>query len=158
VSTMTAWRIVKVTRGSDAFTGEGSRRAGGRWNCPGTAIVYTAGSLALAALEILVHLDGPQLLPSYLQIPVEFDQAMCRQLDLDLLPTDWSDNPAPQSTQQIGTEWANSHSSVVLVVPSAVVPDEFVYLINPHHKDFPKLRIGQPASFRLDPRLVRNLS
>jgi RES domain-containing protein len=157
VSTTTAWRIVKAVRVSDALTGEGARRAGGRWNYPGTAMVYTAGSLALAALEVLVHLDGPQLLQSYVQIPVEFTERLCRRLDLDSLPEDWADNPAPESTKRIGTEWIDAHASVVLGVPSAVVPDEFVYLINPRHSDFPDLRIGQPASFRFDPRLVRNL-
>jgi RES domain-containing protein len=157
LSTTIAWRIVKAARLPDAFTGEGARRAGGRWNYPGTAMVYTAGSLALAALEVMVHLDGPQLLQSYVQIPVEFSARLCRRLDLDGLPEDWSSNPAPESTKSIGTEWIASQESVVLAVPSAVVPDEFVYLINPRHSQFSALRIGQPASFRFDPRLVKGL-
>lgn len=158
MSTTTSWRIVKAVRADDAFTGEGARRAGGRWNHAGTAIVYTAGSLALAALEILVHLDGPQLLHSYVQIPVEFDQRLCRELDLSSLPEDWSGNPAPDWTRSAGSQWVASHDSVVLAVPSAVVPDESAYLLNPSHSDFPALRIGQPASFRFDPRLIKSLS
>ena len=157
MSTATAWRIVKVARVPDAFTGEGARRAGGRWNYPGTAMVYTAESLALAALEVLVHLDGPLLLLSYVQIPVEFSDRLCRRLDLDSLPEDWSSNPPPGSTKSVGAEWVASHESVVLAVPSAIVPDEFVYLINPRHRDFSALRIGQPTSFRFDPRLVKSL-
>jgi RES domain-containing protein len=157
VTTKTAWRIVKAARVTEAFSGEGARRAGGRWNYPGTAMVYTAGSLALAALEVLVHLDGPQLLHSYVQIPVGFSAHLCRLLDLDALPEDWADNPAPESTKRIGTEWLTTQASVVLVVPSAIVPDEFVYLINPRHSAFTALRIGQPSGFRFDPRLVKAL-
>ena len=120
-------------------------------------MVYTAGSLALAALEILVHLDGPQLLQSYVQISVEFSERLCRSLDLDSLPDNWSDNPAPDWSRSAGAEWVASHESVVLAVPSAVVPDEFVYLLNPRHNEFSALRIGQPASFQFDPRLVKRL-
>jgi RES domain-containing protein len=119
--------------------------------------VYSAGSLALAALEVLVHLDGPQLLQSYIQIPVEFDQDLCRQLDVGSLPADWAHSPAPESTKAIGTEWADSHASVVLAVPSVIVPDELTYLINPHHQDFRRLRLGRATSFRFDPRLVKHL-
>ena len=157
MSTTTSWRIVKAARMADAFTGEGARRAGGRWNYPGTAMVYTAGSLALAALEVLVHLEGPQLLQSYVQIPVEFSEHLCRRLDLGSLPEGWSDNPATDWTRSTGSEWVASHESVLLAVPSAVVPDEFVYLLNPRHSEFSALRKGQPASFRFDPRLVRGL-
>lgn len=157
MSSTTAWRIVKAKRSQDAFSGQGARVAGGRWNLPGTAVVYAAGSLALAALEVLVHLEGPQLLHSYVQIPVEFDRGLCRSLDLDALPADWADNPAPQSTKRIGSDWVRSGASVVLAVPSAVVPDELAHLINPSHPDFSALRIGKSTGFRFDPRLIRSL-
>jgi RES domain-containing protein len=154
--TITAWRIIKATRIDDAFTGEGTRRFGGRWSHRGTSIVYTASSLSLAALEILVHLEGSQLLQSYAQIPVEFAHSLCRSLDLGDLPPDWSDNPPPVSTKNIGTEWANSRASVVLAVPSAIVPDETVFLVNPRHPEFSALEIGNPSSFRFDPRLLQH--
>jgi len=121
-------------------------------------MVYTAGSLALAALEVLVHLDGPQLLHSYVQIPVEFDQGLCRELNLNSLPGDWSGNPASDWTRNAGSQWVASHDSAVLAVPSAVVPDEVIYLLNPGHSDFPALRIGRPASFHFDSRLIKSLS
>ena len=157
MTAVSSWRIVKAARAPDAFLGEGARTAGGRWNYPGTPMVYTAGSLALAALEVLVHLDGPQLLHSYVQIPVEFGEDLCRRLDLASLPENWADNPAPEWTKSVGSEWVASRESAVLAVPSAVVPDEMVYLLNPLHSEFSALRIGQPASFRFDPRLVKDL-
>ena len=55
---ITAWRIVRARFADSAFDGEGARRYGGRWNSRGTRMVYTAGSQALAALEMLVHLDA----------------------------------------------------------------------------------------------------
>jgi len=157
LSATTAWRIVKARRRDDAFSGEGARLAGGRWNLAGTPVVYAAGGLALAALEVLVHLEAPQLMQSYVQIPVEFDSSACRALDLDALPADWAENPGPESTKVIGTDWVRSRASVVLAVPSAIVPDELAYLINPNHPGFADLRIGQATSFRFDPRLAKQL-
>ena len=138
----------------DAFSGEGASRHGGRWNHLGVNVLYTAGSLALAALEILVHLESQQLLQEYLQIPVEFDERHSLSLNLDHLPANWSDHPAPPSTREIGTEWIRSRDSVVLAVPSAIVPDEKVYLLNPEHPQFTALQIGRESAFHFDPRLL----
>ena len=63
---VSAWRITKRKHARSAFTGEGARLYGGRWNSPGTAIIYTAESQSLAVLEILVHLDSPELLKKWL--------------------------------------------------------------------------------------------
>lgn len=153
--TITAWRIVKSTRAHEAFSGEGTRRFGGRWNHRGTSVVYAAGSLSLAALEILVHLQSPQLMLSYVQIPMEFDGQLCLNLHLGRLPGDWTDNPSPASTKDIGTEWVDSRDSVVLAVPSAIVPDETLFLLNPQRPEFGAVRIGSPSSFRFDPRLLK---
>ena len=60
-----AWRIVSARFQAQAFDGEGARLHGGRWNNPGARVVYCAGSVSLATLEMLVHLPGSALLPSY---------------------------------------------------------------------------------------------
>jgi RES domain-containing protein len=73
--TVTAWRITKRKHARHAFTGEGAREFGGRWNHPGTAVVYTAQSQSLAALEMVVHLDSPDLLEKYVLLAVEIDDA-----------------------------------------------------------------------------------
>lgn len=153
--TITAWRIVKAARAREAFLGDGARRFGGRWNHRGTSVAYAAGSLSLAVLEILVHLEGNRLLASYVQVPVEFDHGLCLQLDPGDLPDGWAENPAPDGTKDIGTEWVASGASVALAVPSAIVPDEQVYLLNPGHVEFSAVQIGRPESFRFDPRLLR---
>ena len=71
---VSAWRIVKQKHKRSALSGEGARRFGGRWNSPGVSVVYLAQSQALAALEMLVHLDAAELLRSYVIIEVGIDE------------------------------------------------------------------------------------
>jgi RES domain-containing protein len=149
-----AWRIVKTRFSADAFSGEGARLCGGRWNSTGTAMVYTAGSKSLATLELLVHLDNASVLPSFSICPVDFDDSLIELLHPAILPSDWRQSPPPASLQLIGDDWISRGSSVVLKVPSAVVDDENNFLINPAHKNFKKLVIGSMKSFPLDPRLT----
>ena len=152
---LTAWRIVQAHHITSAFEGEGSRRYGGRWNHKGIPIVYTAGSLSLAALELLVHLEYSQILRTYASIAIEFDENLCLRLEPSDLPADWTDCPAPDSTRNIGTAWFNSGDSVILAIPSVIVPVETNYLINPLHPDFEKIKIGGPEQFEYDQRLVK---
>lgn len=149
----TGWRIVKSARVSTAFDGESARIHGGRWNSPGTALVYTAHSESLAALELLVHLQASHLLASYSAIPATFDEALAEPVDLDALPEDWRRFPAPAALQQIGDQWVSERRSAVLRVPSALVPSEASFLVNPAHRDFARITIGPPRAFLFDPRL-----
>lgn len=149
-----AWRILKTRYSADAFSGEGARLYGGRWNSPGIAMVYTAGSKSLATLELLVHLDNTSVLPSFSSCPVDFDDSLVELIDPATLPRDWRQSPAPISLQDMGDDWISRGSSVVLRVPSAVIESEYNYLINPVHSDFKKLLIGSMEVFKLDPRLI----
>jgi RES domain-containing protein len=149
----TGWRIVKTARLATAFDGEGARLHGGRWNSPGTALVYTAQSQALAALELLVHLQSSQLLVSYSSLSARFGDSAIEVLDPARLPRGWRQFPAPVALQQIGDRWAAERRSPVLQVPSALVPDELNFLLNPAHPDFGRIRLGAPIPFEFDPRL-----
>lgn len=149
-----AWRIVHAKFLAQAFDGEGARIHGGRWNSPGTRAVYCAGSVSLATLEMLVHLPGSALLPSYRLIEIEIPDSKIELLDVSLLPRDWTRSPAPPRLQDLGDEWISSRRSVALRVPSAVVPMESNFLLNPNHPDFHKLAIGTPRHYPLDPRLI----
>ena len=150
-----AWRIFKPKHAATAFTGEGARLYGGRWNTPGNPVVYTAGSVSLAALEMLVHLSSHQVLESYLVCEVRFDETVVATIDAAELPADWRSDPAPLAVQRIGDEWIEAGTSAVLWVPSAIVDTEFNFLLNPAHPEFAAIAIGEPASFRFDPRLVK---
>ncbi|MBI1747075.1 MAG: RES domain-containing protein [Acidobacteria bacterium] len=149
-----AWRIVKRKLAATAFNGDGARLHGGRWNNPGVAIVYTAQSQALAALEMLVHLDSPELLEKYVLFEVGIDPAMITPVEPSQLPRNWRAHPSPAQVRAIGDAWAASRTSAVLRVPSGLVPGENNFLLNPRHKDFPKLHIGKPLPFRFDLRLT----
>jgi RES domain-containing protein len=148
--TIAAWRIVRARYAATAFSGEAARRFGGRWNSKGTALVYTAGSQALAALEMLVHLDSADLLQHYRLFPVSFDESLVEIVELSTLPARWRRRA---SVRRTGDEWVESSRSAVLQVPSAVVPGESNFLLNVSHPDFVKIKIGQPLTYRFDRRL-----
>ncbi len=151
---VTAWRIAKRRHAKRAFSGEGARLYGGRWNSPGVAMVYTAQSKSLAALEMVVHLDSSELLEKYVVFEVGIDESLITRVDLSQLPRNWRVDPPPLKVRQIGEAWATARTSAVLQVPSATVPAEYNFLLNPQHPDFPRLKIGKPSPFRVDPRLT----
>ncbi|HUR83449.1 MAG TPA: RES family NAD+ phosphorylase [Thermoanaerobaculia bacterium] len=148
---ITAWRITRAMYADDAFSG--AMRIAGRWHSAGTRIVYTADSVALATLEILVHMASPSI-PAYVMIPCYFHEALVEEVDVTRLPANWNAHVSPPELRQIGDRWARERVSPVLRVPSAVIPIEFNYLLNPEHPDFGSVDVGEPRSFRLDPRLL----
>lgn len=149
-----AWRITKSKYSAQAFSGKPASYYGGRWNSPGTRVIYTSSSASLALLEVLVHLGQPGLLPAYSLIPATFDDILLVEFNLKYLPADWQSHPPPLSTRSIGDQWVANGRSCVLAVPSVVVPGEINYLINPEHPDFGKIDIGDPMDFPMDPRLL----
>ena len=150
-----AWRIVGARYQDDAFSGQGARLRGGRWNSKGTTMVYTAGSIALASIEMVVNLPGPQLLEAFVKIPVHIPHDLITDLSVDKLPSDWNSRPISPTTKAIGDRWVQKRKSVVLKVPSVVIPEEHNYLLNPNHPDFEKISIGTPIIYCFDQRLVR---
>jgi RES domain-containing protein len=149
-----AWRIVKAKHSKGAFTGEASSLLGGRWNSPGTKLIYTASSISLALLEMLVHLGRSETLEAYQLIRIAFEESHLVRLDRSSLPPTWRSYPPPREVQNIGDQWVAANTSVILAVPSAVVPSEVNYLVNPSHPDFRSLRISEPMPFPIDRRLA----
>jgi RES domain-containing protein len=117
-------------------------------------MIYTAQSQSLAVLEVLVHLDSPELLKKYVLFEVAVDEAYVDALDPSKLPRNWTVDPAPSEVQTIGDDWAAGGTSAVLRVPSTLVPGESNFLLNPRHPDFRKLRIGKALPFLFDPRFA----
>jgi RES domain-containing protein len=152
---ITAWRIVKRRHARTAFTGEGARLYGGRWNSPGVAIVYTAESQSLAALEMVVHLESSELLHNYVVFEVGIDESLVLKIEWSQVPKNWRADPAPPKVREIGDAWAAAGKSAVLRVPSATLPSECNFLLNPRHPDFARLVIGKPSPFQFDARLSR---
>jgi len=113
-----AWRIVKKSHASSAFDGEGAWRYGGRWNSPGTRVVYCSANLSLAALENLVHLNPPVAFKS-VAIELEFDDRLVETIGAKSLPSDWTEEPPACSTMRLGDLWVREGRSAVLELPSA---------------------------------------
>jgi RES domain-containing protein len=114
-------------------------------------MVYTAGSRSLAVLEVLAHLTKSAPLNHYLLYRVEYDGALVQILSD--LPPGWDSEPATAAGQWVGDAWVESATHPVLSVPSAIVPEERNYLLNPAHPGFSLIAIGRPAAYRIDPRL-----
>lgn len=153
--TIQAWRIIKAKHATTAFTGGSAKTYGGRWNSPGTAVVYTAGSTSLAILEMLVHLQAQDLMRRYVIFEVSFDETLVTTVDPARLPKSWRRSPSPATVQQVGDAWVAGGTSAVLRLPSVIVPSEWNYLLNPAHPDFAKITIGPKQPIKFDPRLVK---
>lgn len=150
---ITAWRIVRAIHADEAFTGKGARATFGRWHAS-VPIVYTASSVSLATLELLVRLRRSEKLDELVIIACYFPEAVVESLDRRLLPLNWRDAPPPSALPEIGNAWLLKGSSVVFEVPSAVTPEESNYLLNPEHPDFASVDIGDARPFTPDPRLL----
>ena len=151
---LTVWRLVTARFANTAFSGEGARLYGGRWNRKGVSLVYTAGSQSLAMLEMLVQ-DEP-LRARYVMIPARIPKGVrIKRVKLEELPPGWRDPAARELLQGIGTEWARKRTTAVLSVPSAVIPPESNYLLNPLHPDFKRIEIGETEDFFMDLRLLK---
>lgn len=151
------WRLTSEPYASkqDAFSGEGARRTGRRWNSRGTLVVYASSSIALASLEILVNLEDVQTLQRrYVACAVVIPDELIARLEPASVPADWTSMPHPLSTRAIGDEWVRRGETAVLAVPSAVVPLEPNYLLNPRHPDFGRLEIGDALEYPFDGRLT----
>ena len=152
--TRLAFRLVKADRAATAFDGEGARRVGGRWNSPGTRMVYTAESLSLAQLELLVHFERRSALGRYRLVVAEFPAELTRPLEeLYPLPEFWDARPPTRSSQLVGDRWIREGRSAVVSVPTVVTPGERNLLFNPEHPDFRHVQLRPPVEFRFDERL-----
>jgi RES domain-containing protein len=145
-----AYRLVKRKFVRTAFSGEGARLYGGRWNSQGVSVIYTSSTIALAVLEWRAHLTQWPA-PPVMIIEIQFSQTLV--LTPAKLPHNWKKFPAPKANAAVGDNWAKSRKSAILKLPSAIVPEEFNYLLNPLHPHFGQIVRGKPRLLNVDPRL-----
>ncbi len=154
---MRVWRICKARHRATAYTGEGSRRYGGRWHHRGMEVVYTSDHIALAALEALVHMAPEDARMPYVKIPAEIPDGLpLDTVPVDALPPDWRSYPAPLVLRDLTVPWYRGRTAVGLAIPSAQIPEEFNVLLNPLHPDFQRITIGAPTPFVFDTRLLES--
>jgi RES domain-containing protein len=148
---------VRGTRAKDAFSGEGSRLYGGRWTPKGLAAVYCSEHLSLCVLELRVNQDRFLAREGYRFFEFPIPQELIEVVSVDGAPKGW-DQPRISSlrmtaAQRFGRAWLQQKRSAVLCVPSAVLPQENNFILNPLHPDSGLIKIGTPQPIRLDSRL-----
>ncbi len=150
---MQVFRLSRKKYASE-LSGIGASKSGNRWNSKGTEIIYCADSRALAMAEISVHLSLVTLPKDFVMLEINIPKSVNIQvLSKKILPENWNDFPHIYKTQQIGDNFIYASKIGVLKVPSAVVKGDFNYLINPHHKDFKRMKIVNFYDFPFDSRM-----
>lgn len=149
---LTLWRIAKTRHADSAFTGEGARLYGGRWNSVGVRVAYASESIALATLEVLAGLQRSAVLTAYSLVSARIDEAGVETLVS--LPAGWRKYPPSHESQMVGDRWVAERRSLALRVPSAIIEAESNYLLNPEHPDFGGISISAPEPFAFDARLL----
>lgn len=151
---MIVYRICKARYVSEIFSGNGGLKSAGRWHDKGQKVIYTAQSLSLAAFELFVHLGRHDtkvsLVSAQATIP---DSIEIEDVDRATLPSNWNESPPVSATAALGTQWLVEKRTAVLRVPSAIIPGEFDYLLNPNHPEFQHFSFSNTETFLLDPRL-----
>lgn len=155
---MRVWRIGVDAPGygADDISGTGARLTGGRWNPAGVPMLYCSDTPSLACLETLVHLGATGLpFNRYLvAIDIPDDVWSRRQVtESATLAIGWDAVPAGQVSIGIGGEWVTGGVSAVLLVPSSIVPEDRVILINPLHQDAAGITAKKVRKWVYDPRL-----
>jgi RES domain-containing protein len=152
---MKVWRICRAKFAGEAFSGLGARRFGGRWNSAGVAMVYSSSSLALAAIELFVHLEPNQQPDDLVAIAAELPKGEpTERVEPDQLPRAWWKNDYA-ALRAIGDKWIREKRSLAMEVPSAALRAEWNVLVNPLHPKMAEIKIGKPEPFRFDARMFR---
>ncbi|HPT13639.1 MAG TPA: RES family NAD+ phosphorylase [Bacteroidales bacterium] len=150
---MIVFRLSKAAYADD-LSGRGAELTGGRWNSKGTAMVFTSESRALCAVEIAVHIPLGILPLDYLLITIEIpDRIRYDEVSPEDLPDGWNSMPYGTLTRKTGDNFVKEMKSAVMKVPSAVIPGEFNFLVNPKHPDSSLITIRSTQPFKFDSRL-----
>lgn len=149
---ISAWRLVPARREEWAFDGEGGRLYGGRWNSPGRSVIYLAGSRALAALEVLVHMSRVDGIPPYSRFEVILDPDLIETCDSERYRSFLGIGEIHRETQKAGDRWLAEARAPALRIWSSMIPEEPNYLLNPNHPAFGSIEIGEPEPFLFDRR------
>lgn len=150
---MRVFRLIRKKYGIE-LSGKGAALSGNRWNSKGTELIYCADSRALAMAEVAVHISLSILPKDYVMVEIEIPTSIfIASMITDDLPRNWNSFPHLLDTQKIGDDFVADRNNAVLKVPSAVVPGDFNFLINPHHPDFQAIKIVGQQDFPFDSRL-----
>jgi len=147
------WRLCREVHAADAFSGEGARLFGGRWNSRGVPMVYASSSLALATIELFVHLEPHQMPRDLVSIEAFLpEDEQVESWEGKLLPPNWwSDEFGPMRAQ--GDSWIRSRQSLAVLVPSVPIRQEWNLLLNPRHPRMSEVTVHAVQPFVFDDRM-----
>lgn len=117
-------------------------------------VVYLSQHRSLAVLELLVNARPGSPDEEYAIVEASWDESLMERLAERDLPPNWRAIPPADETRELGDLWINEVRSAVIAVPNVIIPAESNYLLNPAHPDFSRIKIGKPATFVFDPRLL----
>jgi RES domain-containing protein len=150
------YRILRKRFARKTLDGMGAYLFGGRWSSPGTRLAYTSEHMSLAMIEYFVHLDPEEQPMDLVVVTAEIPDSVSRiPIPRSHLPAKWWSMPPPPELAVVGDDFARAKRTAILIVPSALVPSESNWLINPEHPDFRKIRVRAPEQFLYDPRFFR---
>lgn len=149
---MIVYRIGRTKYAND-LTGEGARLNGGRWNHRLSPCLYTSESRSLAVLEYTVNVNIDDIPRALSMTTLDIPEKNILKLSIADLPGNWSTSPAPASTKDFGTQLLKKAEYAVIKIPSAVISDEFNYLLNPMHRESTKFSIVNIQDFIYDVRI-----
>jgi len=154
--TLTIFRLGKYAHRAELFSGQGGLYASGRWTPRGRPIVYTSATISLAVLEYTVNYRRRGWVPATVLGRVTIPATVrVETVAVDDLPPKWFAADPPPQLRGIGWDWFERGESAVLKAPSAIVIEEWNYLLNPLHADFKSFTCSQPEPFGFDRRLAR---
>lgn len=152
---MILYRLCKKKYKND-LSGKGAELSGGRWNSKGVSVLYTCESKALCTAELAVRLPLGLIPDEYYILTIKVpDNSKIVNCSLKSLPKDWKEFPHPNSTKNIGDDFIKKNKAFILKVPSAVIMGDFIYLINPFHKEFKNINIIKSELFEFDTSLFK---
>jgi RES domain-containing protein len=151
---MLVYRICKNSYADD-LSGLGAKLHGGRWNSKGISMLYTSSSRALAALEVLVHIPAAIPLKDFVLVSIELPENNMEEIRFNGIKNEFEKKGLGASFHSIGDEWVRKNRSLVLKVPSLIIPEEYNYLVNPDHHLFSKIKIKGKKEFSFDSRLLK---
>lgn len=152
---MIVWRLVKARHLHRAYSGESGLYVGGRWLPKGYRVVYTSENASLAVAENIVNADPSELVGQYWFVPAEVPNDLLRTgVLVEDLPDDWRSVAQYKACRHFGVKWHEHGRDVALRVPSAVVPNDHNFLLNPDHPRFAEIEFLDPIEYHFDERLA----
>jgi RES domain-containing protein len=151
---MRLYRIGKSKYSKD-LKGEGAKINGGRWNHEGIPCIYTAESRALAVLEMSAHVTLDEIPRALCFTTFDVPEDSILTHEIGSLPRNWQNWPHPKETRDFGSQLLRKNEYLLFKYPSAILPFEYNYVINPVHPSMSKVKIIDVVDYAYDIRIKK---